>query len=170
MTKYNFTIGDTYQRGQQERTIVEVTDTIIRYQNKTDKKLGVTHTCCQHEFANWALKASKKEENAEVVAPPDRLTVAQKRARYLAPSRLYFELRFEKMRKDFSFENWAYHGLHWADWEYVVRLVCHSFGVSTIDQLEENQIEVANELATNLVAFMFIANIDMLKSKEGSHD
>lgn len=170
MTALDLTVGVTYQRGQQERTIVEVTDTIIRYQNKTDKKLGTVHGCYTHEFANWALKAAKKEENGEFVAPPDQLTVAQKRARYLAPSRLYFKLRFEKMRKDFSFENWAYHGLHWADWDYIVRLVCHSFGVSTVDQLEENQIEVANELATNLVAFMFIANIDMLKSKEGSHD
>jgi hypothetical protein len=170
MTALDLTVGVTYQRGQQERTIVEVTDTMIHYQNKTDKKLGMMHTCCQHEFANWALKAAKKGENGEFVAPPDRLTVAQKRARYLAPSRLYFKRRFEKQHKEFSFEDWAYHGLHWADWEYIVRLVCHSFGVSTVDQLEENQIELANELATNLVAFIFKANVDMLKSKEGTND
>ena len=170
MTALDLTVGVTYQRGQQERTIVEVTDKIIRYQNKTDKKIGTVHGCYTHEFANWALKAAKKEENGEFAAPPTRLTVAQKRARYLAPSRLYFKRHFEKLRKDFSFEDWVYHGLHWADWEYIVRLVCHSFGVSTVDQLEEDQIELANELATNLIAFIFKANVDMLKSKEGSHD
>lgn len=170
MTKYGFAIGDTYQRGQQERTIVEVTDKMIRYQNKTDKKLGTVHGCYTHEFANWALKAAKKGENGEFVVPPDRLTVAQKRARYLAPSRLYFKRCFEKLHKDFSFEEWAYHGLNWADWEYIVRLVCHSFGVSTVDQLEENQIELANDLATNLVAFIFKANVDTLKAKERRND
>jgi len=170
MNQYGFAIGDTYQRGQQERTIVDLLDSIIYYQNKTDKKLVLKHGVSYNDFILWVSKATKKGDYGEFVVPPTELSVAQRRKTYLARSRDYFKYLFEKQHKDFSFEDWAYHGLHWADWEYIVRLVCHSFGVSTVDQLEENQIEVANELATNLVAFIFKANVDMLKCKEGSHD
>lgn len=170
MTALDLTVGVTYQRGQQERTIVEVTDTMIHYQNKTDKKLGMMHTCCKHEFANWALKATKKDDYGEFVVLPTRLTVAQKRTRYLARSRDYFKYHFEKLHKDFSFESFAYHGIHWADWEYIVRLVCHSLGVSTVDQIEEDRLEEANDLACDLVTFIFNTNIRTLKSKEGAND
>lgn len=170
MNQYGFAIGDTYQRGQQERTIVDLLDSIIYYQNKTDKKLGLKHGVSYNDFILWVSKATKKGGYGEFVVPPTELSVAQRRKTYLARSRDYFKYFFEKQHKDFSFESFAYHGLHWADWEYVVRLVCHSFGVSTVDKIEESRLEEANDLACDIVTFIFKANIDTLKAKERRND
>ena len=164
MTALDLTVGVTYQRGQQERTIVEVTDKVIYYVTKTDKKTNAKykrdykHGCLIKDFVEWAAKASTYDSIPKEKDTP-KTTNAKKRATYLSRSRQYFKRRAEKLREDFEFENWAYQGLNWGDWDnYVVRLVCHSMGVCTIDQLDELQINEANILAIQIIDLIFDAN------------
>jgi len=164
MATPDFTIGLTYKRGQQERTIIGVTDKVIYYVTKTDKKTNAKykrnykHGCSIEDFVEWAAKASIDDSITKEKNTP-KTTNAKKRATYLSRSRQYFKRRAEKMREDFEFENWAYQGLNWGDWDnFIVRLVCHSMGVCTIDQLDESQINDANVLAIQIIDLIFGAN------------
>ena len=164
MTKPDFTIGLTYKRGQQERTIIDVTDKVIYYVTKTDKKTNAKykrdykHGCSIEDFVEWPAKASTDDSIPQEQDTP-KMTNAQKRATYLSRGRQYFKYRAEKLREDFEFDNWAYQGLNWGDWDnYIVRLVCHSLGVCTIDQLDDSQINEANILAIRIIDLIFGAN------------
>lgn len=168
MVKPDFTVGLTYKRGQQERTIIGVTDKVVYYVTKTDKKTNAKykrdykHGCSIEDFVEWASKASTDDPIPQEQDMP-KMTIAQKRATYLARSRQYFKCRAEKLREDFEFENWAYQGLNLGDWDnYIVRLVCHSMGVCTIDQLDELQINEANILAIQIIDLIFCANESVL--------
>jgi len=172
MLKSSLKIGDTYTRGQQERTIVGITDTLIYYVTKTDKKtnakykLDFKHGCVVEEFVEWIAKADMLGSSLEQLDVP-KYTAAQKRATYLARSRQYFKYKCEKLRENFEFDSWAYQGLNWGDWDnYIVRLICHSLGVCTIDQLHESEIKAANDLAVNIIDLIFETNVAALIRKE----
>lgn len=166
MFKVELTVGTTYHRGKQERTILEVTDKIVYYVTKTDKrtndkyKRDFKHGCTTDDFILWIAKA-EVQDSAQL--PQKNMTVAQKRAAYLSRSRQYFKYKAEKLRENFTFDSWAYQGLNWGDWDnYIIRLVCHSLGVCTIDQLYESEIEPANKLAIQIIDLIFDANVAAL--------
>ena len=155
-------IGKTYLQGQQARTVLKIEDNIVYYQTKTDRKLGPKywHGRSIEDFVLWAAKATI-QDSLEIVQKP--MTSAKKRMTYLSRARQYFKFKAEKLREDFEFDSWAYQGLNWGDWDnYIVRLVCHSFGVCTIDQLYESEIDAANKLAIQIIDLIFDANIAAL--------
>jgi len=158
MVQTDLVVGTTYHRGKQERTILEVTDKIIYYVTKTEKrtnekyKRDFKHGCTVDDFILWATKDLEKP-----------MTATQKRATYLSRSRQYFKHKAKKLREDFECDSWAYQGLNWIDWNnYIVRLVCHSFGVCTIDQLHDSEIEAANKLAIQIIYLIFDTNVTSL--------
>jgi hypothetical protein len=86
----------------------------------------------------------------------------------LKEAREYFKVRAEKIRKDFNFEIWSNNGLNWPDWTFIIRLVCHAYGVSTISGIADELLDEANGLATELTDKVFSINEKTLKRIKAS--
>lgn len=73
MFKIDLVVGTTYHRGKQERTILEVTDSMVYYVTKTDKrtndkyKRDFKHGCTIDDFVRWVAKAKEKLMKKEIL-------------------------------------------------------------------------------------------------------
>lgn len=87
----------------------------------------------------------------------------------LEPAKDYFKKKFDQMHKDFNFSVWTYHGLTWSDWDKIRMLVCHTFGVSLVRDIPEEQLKTANDLGKKLIDVLFEQNyITLNKATEES--
>lgn len=86
-------------------------------------------------------------------------TMAYKNLHNLEIAREHFKTREDKLRDQFDAGLWMYQGLNWPDWNFIVRLVYHAYGVSTAGNILEAHIKDANNLAIKLVDDVFDANI-----------
>jgi hypothetical protein len=81
----------------------------------------------------------------------------------LKPARDHFKFRAEKLRSDFEFSIWSGNGLNWPDWEFIKKLVCHTYSVSSAGGIEDNLLEDANNLAIDIINKIFDVNEITLK-------
>lgn len=90
---------------------------------------------------------------------------AYKNLHNLERSREYFKTRIEELREVFAFGVWSKNGINWPDWNYIIRLVCHIYGVTKAGDIPEKFLEDANDLAIRLVDEIINGNIKFLNSK-----
>lgn len=81
----------------------------------------------------------------------------------LAPARNHFKNKRDDIRKEFHTVAYMSHGINWPDWSLITRLVCHSYGVSTIGRISDDLLESANKMAIQLVDTLFNTNEETLR-------
>lgn len=97
--------------------------------------------------------------NEGVIAPK---SAAWKNQNNLQVAREHFRVRAENLRKLFDHAIWT-EGLNWPEWEFIKKLICHTYCVSSASGIKDDLLEEANNLAIKLIDEVFDVNEKHLK-------
>jgi hypothetical protein len=76
----------------------------------------------------------------------------------LKPARDHYQVRRDKIHENFEFEVWTINGLNWPEWEFVRKLICHTYGTSMASGIKDDMLESANALGISMIDSLFDAN------------
>ena len=108
------------------------------------------------------IEFEKKQTAAE------RHSMYVKRQHNLDRTKEYFNARVNIIRACYSHEVHGMGSLNWPHWDKFRVLLCNIYGVSCVDQIPDNLVEDANDLAIDMLQKMFDKNMEILDRKEKS--
>ena len=71
-----------------------------------------------------------------------------------------------KESKSIFVNYWPVFGLVWSDWDLIVRLVCHIYGVTTIADINDFKLDRANDTAKSITKVIFENSFNVMKEYE----